>query len=246
MGNTSSSSSPSLKKNGSISSVSSTGRMRFDSPALSAASAKQRARRRRMEEGLPVDQSEEGLSRVPSFTGLQRSFSFASGRKLGGQGTATESTPLVYPPPDIMKTLPMESEYTFGEGRELTKAPPLLIWIWPALLCALAYALYNIFIKKGSASIHPILGGVILQIVAAFLGTLLLIFIVVQDGMDTLEFDRSGINWSVLAGVAVGSAEMLSFFVMGLGVQATQAIPIGRFFRKMICPHWSTVLSADL
>ena len=46
--------------------------------------------------------------------------------------------------------------------------------------------------------------------------------------MDTLEFDRSGINWSILAGVAVGSAEMLSFFVMGMGVQATQAIPIGK------------------
>ena len=176
-----------------------------------------------------VDQGGEGLSRVPSFTGLQRSSSFASGRKLGGPGIATESTPLVHPPPGtILKTSPMESEFSFGEGRELAKAPSLLVWIWPALLCALAYALYNIFIKKGSASIHPILGGVILQIVAAFLGTLLLIFIVVQDGMDTLEFDRSGINWSILAGVAVGSAEMLSFFVMGMGVQATQAIPIGK------------------
>lgn len=174
-----------------------------------------------------VGQGGEGLSRVPSFTGLQRSSSFASGRKLGGPGIATESTPLVHPPPDTtLKTSPMESEFSFGEGRELAKAPPLLVWIWPALLCALAYALYNIFIKKGSASIHPILGGVILQIVAAFLGTLLLIFIVVQDGMDTLEFDRSGINWSILAGIAVGSAEMLSFFVMGMGVQATQAIPI--------------------
>ena len=159
-----------------------------------------------------MDQSGEGFSRVPSFTGLQRSSSFASGRRLGGQGLATESTPLVSHTPDATKASPMESGFaSFGEGRELTKAPPLLVWIWPALLCALAYALYNIFIKKGSASIHPILGGVILQIVAAFLGTLLLIFIVVQDGMDTLEFDRSGINWSILAGVAVGSAEMLSF-----------------------------------
>jgi len=36
--------------------------------------------------------------------------------------------------------------------------PELSHWIVSALLCALAYALYNIFIKKGSASIHPILG----------------------------------------------------------------------------------------
>ena len=107
-----------------------------------------------------VDQDGEGFSRVPSFTGLQRSSSFASGRKLGGPGIAAESTPLVHPPPGtILKTSPMESEFSFGEGRELAKAPPLLVWIWPALLCALAYALYNIFIKKGSASIHPILGG---------------------------------------------------------------------------------------
>lgn len=195
-----------------------------------------------------VDQGGEGLSRVPSFTGLQRSSSFASGRKLGGgPGIATESTPLVHPPPGtILKTSPMESEFSFGEGRELAKAPPLLVWIWPALFCALAYALYNIFIKKGSASIHPILGGVILQIVAAFLGTLLLIFIVVQDGMDTLEFDRSGINWSILAGVAVGSAEMLSFFVMGMGVQATQAIPIGELLLMLFLLFLATIEDIDL
>jgi hypothetical protein len=47
---------------------------------------------------------------------------------------------------------------------ELHHSPPLIKWIFPALLCALSYALYNIFIKKGSYSIHPILGGVILQV----------------------------------------------------------------------------------
>mmetsp|Transcript_105 Transcript_105/g.256 ORF Transcript_105/g.256 Transcript_105/m.256 type:complete len:283 (-) Transcript_105:182-1030(-) len=230
-----STSSASLKRNGSIGSVTSspnTGRMRFDSPALSTASAKQRARRRREEEGLSSDQATgASLSRTSSFKGLYRSSSFASGnRRLGGQGTvATESTPLMNLPPDMMgahKSIPMESGFSFDDGRQSIKAPSFLIWIWPALVCALAYALYNIFIKKGSASIHPILGGVILQIVAALFGTLLLIFIVAHDGMDTLQFDRSGIMWSILAGVSVGSAEMLSFFVMGMGVQATQAIPI--------------------
>jgi transporter family protein len=171
------------------------------------------------------------LVRTSSFKGLQRSSSFAGGnRRLGGQGErATEITPLVSLPLDTVdprKPPPMESGFSFEDVRQPIKAPSLLIWIWPALFCALAYALYNIFIKKGSASIHPILGGVILQIVAALFGTLLLVLIVVQDGMDTLEFDRSGILWSILAGVSVGSAEMLSFFVMGMGVQATQAIPI--------------------
>ncbi|KAL7480331.1 hypothetical protein ACHAW6_008780 [Cyclotella cf. meneghiniana] len=225
--------SPSLQRNGSMHSVGSspnTGRMRFDSPALSTASAKQRARRRRMEEGATTDQTAHAsLSRTSSFKGLQRSSSFAGGnRRLGGR--ANEGTPLlVQLSPGVTgprKPPPMESGFSFEDGRQPIKAPSLLIWIWPALFCALAYALYNIFIKKGSASIHPILGGVILQIVAALFGTLLLIVIVVQDGKDTLEFDRSGILWSVLAGVSVGSAEMLSFFVMGMGVQATQAIPI--------------------
>ena len=36
---------------------------------------------------------------------------------------------------------------------------PPIYWIAIALVCASAYAFYNIFIKKGSASINPILGG---------------------------------------------------------------------------------------
>lgn len=107
-------------------------------------------------------------------------------------------------------------------------SPPLAVWIGPALLCALAYAFYNIFIKKGSASIHPILGGVILQIVAALLGSFLLAFIVIQnaeDGEGVLYWDAAGIRWAVCAGAAVGAAEILSFFVSSLGVQAMQSIP---------------------
>ena len=110
-------------------------------------------------------------------------------------------------------------------------SPPLVIWIGPALVCALFYALYNIFIKKGSASINPILGGVILQFVAAICGSALLIFLVVREGgiaasEETLHYDQSGIFWAVLAGVAVGAAEILSFVVSGMGVQSMQSIPI--------------------
>ena len=63
--------------------------------------------------------------------------------------------------------------------------PELCHWIVSALLCALAYALYNIFIKKGSASIHPILGGVILQFAAAIIG--LVICLVLTYGCSTQE-----------------------------------------------------------
>jgi drug/metabolite transporter (DMT)-like permease len=35
-----------------------------------------------------------------------------------------------------------------------------------------------------------------------------------------------GVQWAVLAGLAVGVAEIVSFFVSSLGVQAMQSIPI--------------------
>eukprot|EP00567_Pseudictyota_dubia_P013078 CAMPEP_0197435330 /NCGR_PEP_ID=MMETSP1175-20131217/2946_1 /TAXON_ID=1003142 /ORGANISM="Triceratium dubium, Strain CCMP147" /LENGTH=275 /DNA_ID=CAMNT_0042964349 /DNA_START=141 /DNA_END=968 /DNA_ORIENTATION=- len=107
------------------------------------------------------------------------------------------------------------------------KSPPLIIWIGPALACAMAYALYNIFIKKGSASINPVLGGVVLQLVAALLGACLLgVLVMIGDGAEVIQYDRSGVFWAVCAGVAVGIAEIVSFCVSGMGVQATQSIPI--------------------
>jgi transporter family protein len=110
---------------------------------------------------------------------------------------------------------------------DVIKTPPLAVWIIPALLCAMAYAFYNIFIKKGSASIHPVLGGVILQFVAAILGVFLISFIIIRDGgIEELNYDWHGIQWSICAGIAVGLAEMISFFVSSLGVQAMQSIPI--------------------
>jgi drug/metabolite transporter (DMT)-like permease len=105
---------------------------------------------------------------------------------------------------------------TEGIGITANQGPPLSTWIVPALCCAAAYAFYNIFIKKGSASINPILGGVILQFVAAFFGSLLLLLITIQKGGTSyLNYDTMGVVWSCLAGVAVGAAEMLSFCVSG-------------------------------
>ena len=104
--------------------------------------------------------------------------------------------------------------------------PELSHWIVPALLCALAYALYNIFIKKGSASIHPILGGVILQFVAAIIGLILCVFLAYGPTQEEMFYDSNGIFYAVLAGASVGMAEIISFTVSGMGVQATQSIPI--------------------
>ena len=116
-------------------------------------------------------------------------------------------------------------------------------WFLPAVACATSYALYNLFIKKSSSSIDPILGGVLLQFVAALVGTLLLVFrrgIMMMTMKTTtttttkaastmnpgLSLSRSGLIWAIAAGLAVGVAELLSFVISGMGVPATQSIPI--------------------
>jgi transporter family protein len=106
-------------------------------------------------------------------------------------------------------------------------APKLVTWIGPALVCASSYALYNLFIKKASSSIDPILGGVVLQFVAALIGTaLLLLQTVATKGGSALQITKVGLLWSVAAGCAVGAAEILSFIISGMGVEATQSIPV--------------------
>lgn len=110
-----------------------------------------------------------------------------------------------------------------------TNAAAIGNWIFPALACAASYALYNIFIKKASATIDPILGGVLLQFVAALVGTMLLIFQrarATHSTTNTLLLSKSGLSWAVAAGVAVGAAEILSFIISSKGVPATQSIPI--------------------
>mmetsp|Transcript_10060 Transcript_10060/g.14944 ORF Transcript_10060/g.14944 Transcript_10060/m.14944 type:complete len:238 (-) Transcript_10060:421-1134(-) len=133
---------------------------------------------------------------------------------------ATESSPLV----NIRAGA--QSPMSLDIATEI-QSPPLQVWIGPALCCAMAYALYNIFIKKGSSHINPVLGGVILQIVAAILGVCLMTFLMIKEGgSEVIVFDSEGIQWAVLAGLSVGVAEIVSFFVSSLGVQAMQSIPI--------------------
>jgi bacterial/archaeal transporter family protein len=105
---------------------------------------------------------------------------------------------------------------------------PVLSSMWPglALACALAYALYNVFIKKAaSASMDPILGGVLLQIVAATLGAALLAVTQASSKSVKLTTSRMGITWAICAGVAVGVAEILSFVISSMGVPASKSIP---------------------
>lgn len=149
-----------------------------------------------------------------------RSLAFGRAGVLGASSTRNARSMLDSP-------LPVTEQTRLLLPEQDQASPPLTAWIVPALLCALAYAFYNIFIKKGSYSINPVLGGVILQFVAALLGSLLLLFVTIRDGgTETLQWDWVGVQWAVCAGIAVGIAEMISFFVSGMGVPAVQTIPI--------------------
>ena len=142
-----------------------------------------------------------------------------------GSGFSHEQSPLIQPSPRMLSH--GGTSDALSTQVEVVGSPPLQVWIVPALCCALAYALYNIFIKKGSSHINPVLGGVILQLVAALLGCCLLGFLVVKEGgAEVIDYDMEGIHWAILAGLAVGTAEIVSFFVSSLGVQAMQSIPI--------------------
>lgn len=81
--------------------------------------------------------------------------------------------------------------------------PSLSQWFIPALICAFAYALYNIFIKKGSESIHPILGGVVLQCVAASIGSILCLTLTFGPAQEEMFYDGPGLFYALLAGAAV-------------------------------------------
>ena len=61
--------------------------------------------------------------------------------------------------------------------------------------------------------------------IAAIVGSILLTVLVIKDGIDeTISYDMAGVYWAILAGVAVGTAEILSFVVSGMGVQSMQSI----------------------
>lgn len=160
---------------------------------------------------------------------LRRNSSFASYR-----GGATASKPSV----------------DFVNG-----SPPFGVWIVPALTCAVSYALYNISIKKASNDIDPVLGGVLLQVVAAMMG-MIIFFGKSYGNTEGNLVNQSGVIWSIAAGIAVGMAEILSFIVSGKGVPATQSIPIvvggsvlfgtlmGQFFLKEVVSYkgWGGII----
>lgn len=96
---------------------------------------------------------------------------------------------------------------------------------WLLALAALMFGLYNVFIKAASDHIDPVLGAVVLQFVAAFLGLGLLLY-QRTAGEVVLKFSTRGISLAVLAGIAIGLVEILSFYVYGRGIAVSLGNPL--------------------
>jgi transporter family protein len=97
------------------------------------------------------------------------------------------------------------------------------LWIVTA---AVMFGLYNVFIKISAEDINPILGAVVLQFVAAFLGLALLLVTQVQSGSSLPFWTGRGLLLATLAGIAIGLVEILAFFIYGRGVTVAVGNPL--------------------
>jgi transporter family protein len=97
-------------------------------------------------------------------------------------------------------------------------------WILLAVMTAVFFGAYNVFIKMASGHINQIVGAVILQVVAALLGGIILLVLKISD--SPLEVSSRGVILAVLAGIFVGLAEITSFYVFSRGISASVGIPI--------------------
>lgn len=96
---------------------------------------------------------------------------------------------------------------------------------WLLALAALMFGLYNVFIKVSAAHINAVLGAVILQFVAAFLGLAVLVYLRLSMP-EPLQITNRGVGLAVLAGVAIGLVEMLTFYVYGRGIPVAVGNPL--------------------
>lgn len=86
------------------------------------------------------------------------------------------------------------------------------------------FGLYNVFIKLSSDHIQPVLGAVVLQFVAAFIGSGLLFYL--HRTGTTLNVSARGVWLAVAAGVAIGLVEILTFMVFARGIPVAVGNPL--------------------
>ncbi len=92
-------------------------------------------------------------------------------------------------------------------------------------IAAVMFGLYNVFIKLSADHIQAVLGAVILQFVAAFLGLGLLLYFKYADNI-VLNVTPQGIGLAVLAGLAIGIVEILTFVIYARGVDVAVGNPL--------------------
>ena len=97
-------------------------------------------------------------------------------------------------------------------------------WLPLALLTALCLAFYNFFIKLASNHVPPAVGAVVLQLVAAALGGVWLLKLMLQG--QPLALSGKGLGLAALAGLGVGLAEILTFVVFQRGVNSSVGTPV--------------------
>src|SRR5690625_7814480 len=91
-------------------------------------------------------------------------------------------------------------------------------------IAAFMFGMYNVFIKLSSSHIEAVLGAVVLQFVAAFIGLALLIYMKFS-GAHIFSTPK-GIGLAVGAGIAIGVVEILTFFIFGRGLEVAVGNPL--------------------
>src|SRR5690625_7998814 len=91
-------------------------------------------------------------------------------------------------------------------------------------IAAFMFGMYNVFIKLSSSHIEAVLGAVVLQFVAAFIGLALLIYMKFS-GAHIFSTPK-GIGMAVGAGIAIGVVENLTFFIFGRGLEVAAGDPL--------------------
>src|SRR5690554_2239122 len=99
-----------------------------------------------------------------------------------------------------------------------------MTWLLIAV-AALMFGLYNVFIKLSSDHIHAVLGAVVLQFVAAFMGLAWLLYLMATQSTSP-NFTGRGITIAALAGIAIGLVEILTFMVYGRGLPVAVGNPL--------------------
>jgi len=91
-------------------------------------------------------------------------------------------------------------------------------------IAAFMFGMYNVFIKLSSSHIEAVLGAVVLQFVAAFIGLALLIYMKLTGA--NIYSTPKGISLAIGAGVAIGLVEILTFFIYGRGLEVAVGNPL--------------------